>query len=71
MDYLFLADFVSAVRHGMPCSSDARVCEPAMLIDDILKVPRDHHQGIHPCAPQRERESVPQATRSGDSFRQR
>ena len=30
-----------------------------------LNSPRDHHQGIHPCAPQRERESVPQATRSG------
>ena len=27
--------------------------------------PRDHHQGIHPCAPQRERGSVPQTTRSG------
>ena len=26
---------------------------------------RDHHQGIHPCAPQRERGSVPQATGSG------
>ena len=26
--------------------------------------PRDHHQGIHPCAPQRERGSVPQATGS-------
>ena len=25
---------------------------------------RDHHQGIHPCAPQRERGSVPQATGS-------
>ena len=27
--------------------------------------PRDHHQGIHLCAPQRKRESVPQATGSG------
>ena len=26
---------------------------------------RDHPQGIHPCAPQRERGSVPQATGSG------
>ena len=38
MDYLFLADFVSAVSHGMPCSSDARVCEPAIVIHDVLKV---------------------------------
>ena len=29
---------------------------------------RDHHQGIHPCAPQRERGSVPQATGSGTLF---
>ena len=29
---------------------------------------RDHPQGIHPCAPQRERESVPQATGSGTLF---
>ena len=27
--------------------------------------PRDHHQGIHPCAPQRERGSIQQATGSG------
>ena len=27
--------------------------------------PRDHHQGIHPCAPQRERGPVPQATVTG------
>ena len=30
--------------------------------------PRDHHQGIHPCAPQRERGSVQQDTVSGTSF---
>ena len=30
--------------------------------------PRDHPQGIHPCAPQRERGSVPQATGSGTLF---
>ena len=30
--------------------------------------PRDHHRGIHPCAPQRERESFPQATGSGTIF---
>ena len=29
---------------------------------------RDHPQGIHPCAPQRERGSVPQATGSGTLF---
>ena len=33
--------------------------------------PRDHHQGIHPCAPQRERGSVPQATGSGTLFHKR
>ena len=30
--------------------------------------PRDHHQGIHPCAPQRERGPVPQATGTGIPF---
>ena len=30
--------------------------------------PRDHYQGVHPCAPQRERGSVPQATGSGTLF---
>ena len=30
--------------------------------------PRGHHQGIHPCASQRERGSVQQATVSGTSF---
>ena len=30
--------------------------------------PRDHHQGIHPCATQRERGSVPQATGTGKLF---
>ena len=30
--------------------------------------PRDHHQGVHPCAPQRERESVPQAIGSRTVF---
>ena len=30
--------------------------------------PRDHPHGIHPCAPQRERGSVPQATGSGTLF---
>ena len=29
---------------------------------------RDHHQGIHSCAPQRERGSVPQATVTDDTF---
>ena len=33
-----------------------------------LDSPGDHHQGIHPCAPQRERGSVPQATGSGTRF---
>ena len=33
--------------------------------------PRDHHQGIHPCATQREQGSVPQATGSGTLFRKR
>ena len=30
--------------------------------------PRDHHQEIHPCAPQRKRGSVPQAAGSGTPF---
>ena len=30
--------------------------------------PRDHSQEMHPCAPPRERESVPQATGSGTLF---
>ena len=30
--------------------------------------PRDHHQEIHPCEPQRERGSVPQAAGSGTPF---
>ena len=30
--------------------------------------PRDHPQGIHPCAPQRERGSVPQAAGSETVF---
>ena len=29
---------------------------------------RDHHQGIHPCAPQRQRGSVPKASGSGTLF---
>ena len=29
---------------------------------------RDHHQGIHPCAPQRERGPVPQYTGSGTLY---
>ena len=31
--------------------------------------PRDHPQGIHPCAPPRERGSVPQATGTKTLFR--
>ena len=30
--------------------------------------PQDHPQGIRSCAPQRERESVPQATETGTLF---
>ena len=40
--------------------------EKTFLVINFLRLihPRDHHQGIHPYAPQRERGSVPQATGS-------
>ena len=45
----------------------------SFLVINFLRLihTRDHHQGIHSCAPQRERWPVPQATGTGDSFRKR